>query len=188
MRTASGSPDPRGFALLEVLITAGIVVAVAAGASQIVAIAIRAGHAARVRTMATMLAAQKMEQLRSLAWTHITAGSPPASVFSLSSSDATTDLSSDPATDAGPGLLPSPGGTLGANVPYYVDYLDGDGRWLGRGASPPGSAAYVRRWAVQPLAADPDNILVFHVLVTTRGAPGAVSSDAARLVTIEARK
>ena len=132
-----------------------------------------------------MLAAEKMEQLRSLAWTHITTSSP---AISMSSSDVSTDLSSDPATDAGPGLLPSPGGTLHANVPYYVDYLDGEGHWLGCGASPPGSAVYVRRWAVQPLASDPENVLVFQVVVTTRAAVGVMSPDAARLVSIEARK
>lgn len=180
MRTVVGSPDSRGFALLEVLITAGIVVAIAAGASQIVAIAIRASHGARVRTMATMLAAGKMEQLRSLTWTHTTTGSP---AVSMSSSDVSADLSSEPATDEGPGLLPSPGGTLDANVPYYVDYLDGEGHWIG-----PDSAVYVRRWAVEPMASDPENILVFQVVVTTRATGGAMSPDAARLVSIEARK
>ena len=185
MRTVVGSPDSRGFALLEVLITAGIVVAIAAGASQIVAIAIRASHEAHVRTMTTMLAAGKMEQLRSLTWTHTATGSP---AISMSTSDVSTDLSSEPATDEGPGLLPSPGGTLDANVPYYVDYLDGEGHWLGRGAPPPESAVYVRRWAVEPLASDPENILVFQVIVTTRARGGAMSPDAARLVSIEARK
>ena len=185
MRTNVGGLDSRGFALLEVLITAGLVVGIAAGASQIVAIAIRASHGARVRTMSTLLAAEKMEQLRSLAWTHTTTSSP---AISISSSDVTTDLSSDPANDAGPGLLTSPAGTLQANVPSYVDYLDGDGRWLGRGAAPPTSAVYIRRWAVQPLASDPDNILVFHVVVTTRATNGAVSPDAAMLASIEARK
>jgi type II secretory pathway pseudopilin PulG len=185
MRAVIGSPDSRGFALLEVLITAGIVVAIAAGASQIVAIAIRASYEARVRTMATMLAAAKMEQLRSLTWTHTTTGSP---AISVSLSDVSTDLSSDPATDEGPGLLPSPGGTLDTSVPYYVDYLDGEGHWLGRETAPPDSAVYVRRWAVEPLASDPENILVFHVVVTTRATGGAISTDAARLVTIEARK
>jgi type II secretory pathway pseudopilin PulG len=185
MRAGVGRLETRGFALLEVLITTGIVVAIAAGASQIVAIAIRASHAAHVRTMSTLLAAQKMEQLRSLAWTHITTPSP---AISISASDVTTDLSSDPATDAGPGLLPSPGGTLQGNVTYYVDYLDGAGRWLGRGMSPPGSTVYVRRWAVQPLASDPENTLVFQVVVTTRPAAGVMSPDGARLVSIEARK
>lgn len=185
MRTTVGGLDTRGFALLEVLITAGLLVGIAAGASQIVAIAIRASHGARVRTMSTLLAAEKMEQLRSLAWTHTTTSSP---AISISFSDVTTDLSSDPASDAGPGLLPSPDGTLQGNVPAYVDYLDGEGRWLGSGTAPPGSAVYIRRWAVQPLASDPENILVFQVVVTARSASGIVSADAAHLAGIEARK
>jgi type II secretory pathway pseudopilin PulG len=185
VRTAVRSLNSAGFALLEVMITAGLVVAVAAGASHVLAIAVRASHGARLRTMASMLAAEKIEQLRSLAWTHITTSSP---AISISSSDVTTDLSSDPATDFGPGLLPSPPSTLDANVAGYVDYLDGDGRWTSGSGSPPPSAVYIRRWAVQPLASDPENILVFQVVVTTRVPGGGISPDAARLVSIVARK
>jgi type II secretory pathway pseudopilin PulG len=177
--------DSAGFALLEVLITAGLVVAVAAGASHILAIAVRVSHGARVRTMASMLAAEKIEQLRSLTWSHVTTSAP---AISISSSDFTTDLSNDPATDSGPGLLPSPPATLEANVAGYVDYVDGAGRWVGAGGSPPSSAVYIRRWAVRPLASDPENILVFQVVVTTRTPRGVVSPDAAHLASIEARK
>jgi hypothetical protein len=177
--------DGAGLALLEVLITAGLVIAVAAGASHIVAIAVRASHSARVRTIASMLAAEKIEQLRSLAWSHVTTSGP---AISISFSDFTTDLSNDPATDSGPGLLPSPPGTLEANVAGYVDYLDGAGRRVGAGASPPATAVYIRRWAVRPLASDPENMLVFQVVVATRAPAGVRSPDSVRLVGIEARK
>jgi hypothetical protein len=100
----------------------------------------------------------------------------------------TTDLSNEPATDDGPGLLTSPAGTLTSNVTGYVDYLDGNGRWIGRGPSAPPPAVYVRRWSVRPLASDPDNTLVFEVVAGTRGPDGAMLSDMVRLVTIEARK
>ena len=185
MRTPVRRLNSAGFALLEVLITAGLVIAVAAGASHILAIAVRASHSARVRTMASMLAAEKIEQLRSLAWSHVTTSGP---AISISASDFTTDVSINPATDSGPGLLPSPPGTLEANVASYVDYVDGAGRWVGGGGSPPPSAVYIRRWAVRPLAGDPENILVFQVIVTTRVPAGVTSPDAARLVSIEARK
>ena len=185
MRTPVRRLNSAGFALLEVLITAGLVVAVAAGASHILAIAVRASHGARMRTMASMLAAEKIEQLRSLGWSHVTTSAP---AISISSSDFTADLSNDPATDSGPGLLPSPPGTLEANVACYVDYVDGAGRWVGAGGLPPPSAVYIRRWAVRPLASDPENILVFQVVVTPRAAGGVISSDAAHLVSIEARK
>ncbi len=183
--TATHPARPRnGFALLEVLLTATLVVAVAAGGAHLVAVAIRAGHGARVRTMTAMLAGEKMEQLRSLAWSH-TATTDPA--ISMSFSDLTADLTRDPADDSGPGLLPSPAGTLASDTRGYVDYLDGYGRVLGAGASPPASSVYVRRWAVEPLASDPDNILVFRVIALPRMG-GVISPDATRLVTIEARK
>jgi type II secretory pathway pseudopilin PulG len=185
VRTPVRRLNNAGFTLLEVLITAGLVVAVAAGASHILAIAVRASHSARVRTMASMLAAEKIEQLRSLTWSHVTTSSP---AISISSSDFTTDLSTDPATDSGPGLLPSPTGTLEANVVHYFDYLDGSGRWAGGIGPPPPSAVYIRRWAVRPLASDPENILVFQVVVSTRAPGGMISPDAAHLASIEARK
>ena len=185
MRSPIRRVDDAGFALLEVLITAGLVIAVAAGASHILAIAVRASHSARVRSMASMLAAEKIEQLRSLAWSHVTTRDP---AISISFSDFTTDLSNDPATDSGPGLLPSPPGTLEANVAGYADYLDGAGRRVGAGGSLPATAVYVRRWAVRPLASDPENILVFQVVVATRAPAGVNSPDSVRLVGIEARK
>src|SRR4029453_15968739 len=80
-----------------------------------------------------------MEELRSLAWTHISTSAP---AISMSVSDLTTDLSNDPATDDGPGLLRSPAGTLTSNVDGYVDYLDATGRWVGRGSSVPATAVY----------------------------------------------
>jgi len=139
----------------------------------------------RVRTLATMLAAEKMEQLRSLTWTHVTTSGP---AISMSTSDVTTDLSNDPATDDGRGLLVSPAGTLTSNVVGYVDYLDANGRWIGHGPSAPPSAVYIRRWAVRPLLGDPDNILVLEVVAGTRGSGGAMLADMTRLVTIEARR
>ena len=184
MGTAFRRSTDDGFALLEVLITAGLVVTVAAGSSHILSIAIRATHSARVRSIGSMLAAEKIEQLRSLAWTHTTTAGP---AISISSSDFTSDLSTDPATDAGPGLLPSPPGTLDANVAHYVDYLDGSGTIV-TGGSPPAAAVFIRRWAVRPLTSDPGNILIFTVVVTTRARGGVPSADAVRLVTVVARK
>jgi type II secretory pathway pseudopilin PulG len=174
-----------GFALLEVLIASAIVITIAAGASLVAALAIRATQQARMRTLAMMLAVQRMEQLRSLAWTHITTASP---ALSMSSSDVTTDLSRDPATDAGPGLLLSPAGTLDANVAGYVDYLDGSGRWVGNGPVPPSAAVYVRRWSVAAGVSDPDDLLALTVVVGMRGASRVALSDAVRLITLESRK
>ena len=117
----------------------------------------RASHAARVQTLATVLAAQKMEQLRSLTWSFGAAGEPL--------SDDYTDLSSDPPAGSGPGLQRSPAATLEADFSSYVDYLSSAGVSV---ASRP-AAAYTRRWAVEPLASDPENILVLQVRVIGSG-------------------
>jgi type II secretory pathway pseudopilin PulG len=175
----------RGFALLEVVLTSAIITTIAAGACGVLAMTLRASHRARVHTTATMVAARKMEELRSLSWTHISTSAP---ALSMSSSDLTTDLSNDPATDDGPGLLRSPNGTLTSNVDGYVDYLDATGRWVGRGSSVPVAAVYIRRWAVQPHASDPDNLLVFDVVVGTRGPHPPLLADSIHLVSMEARK
>src|SRR5206468_11871941 len=134
MRSPCGPLNRSGFALLEVVIASAIMTTVATGTCVVLTLAIHASQAARTRTIATIIASEKMEQLRSLSWTHITTRAP---AISMSASDVTTDLSNEPATDDGLGLLRSPAGTLDANIVGYVDYLDADGRWVGRGASVP---------------------------------------------------
>ena len=49
----------------------------------------------------------------------------------------------------------------------WVDYLDRDGRWMGRGAVPPAGALFVRRWNVSPLPSAPGSALALQVLVTS---------------------
>jgi hypothetical protein len=185
MRSLYALLNHSGFALLEVVTASALLATMAAGTCAVVAMAIHARQTARTRTIATMAASEKMEQLRSLSWTHITTSAP---AISMSWSDVTTDLSRDPATDDGSGLLSSPPGSLDSNIVGFVDYLDAGGRWVGRGASAPGAAVYIRRWAVQPLASDPDNVLVLQVVAGTRSAQGTLLSDCVRLATAEARK
>jgi len=185
MRSSDHTSHSSGFALLEVIIACAIATTVAAGASVVLSMAIQANHHARIRTIGTMAAARKMEQLRSLAWTHMATSAP---AISMSQSDVTTNLGIDPATDDGPGLLPSPAGTLTSNTDGYVDYLDANGRWVGGGATVPAAAVYVRRWSVQPHASDADNLLVFDVVVGTRGTNPASLGDAIHLVSMESRK
>lgn len=174
-----------GFALLEVVIACAIATTVAAGSAMVIAMSIQANQRARTRTMATVLAIRKLEQLRSLAWTHTTTSSP---AISMSSSDVTTNLSNDPPTEDGQGLLASPGGTLTANIEGYVDYLDGYGRSVGRGTSAPAAAVYIRRWSVDASRSDPGNLLLFQVLVGPRQSNDLIVGDAVHLVTLEARK
>jgi hypothetical protein len=141
--------------------------------------------------MATALAAQKMEQLRSLAWTESTDITTGARLLE---SDRTTDLSIDPEDDAGRGLEPSPDGTLDDDVPPYVDYVDANGAWAGNGSDPPQRAVYSRRWSIRPLDEDPADTLVLQVRVTWARERRPVSwtgsqrpLDDVRLVSIRSR-
>ncbi len=164
-----------GFTVVEVLVSLLLIAVTAVGTAQLFAVSIRATHAARNQTSTTVLAAQKLEQLRSLTWGFDEAGT------GLPVTDSTTDLSQDPPTNSGTGLNPSPAGTLSANVAGYVDYLDGRGQWVGSGANPPGTAVFIRRWSIEPLPTNPNNTLVLQVLVTTvkRESQGGAAAAAA---------
>ena len=143
-------PVMKGFTLLEVLVAMALLALAVAGVAGLAGVARQSATAARSHTMATLLAAQKMEQLLALTWRLDLAGS------GLPESDTSTDLSYDPPQSGGAGLNASPAGTLQSDTAGYVDYMDAAGRWLGRGAPAPAAAAYVRRWSVQasPLNAD----------------------------------
>jgi hypothetical protein len=121
-----------------------------------------AGAAARDQTSTTMLAAAKLEQLRSLTWAY-----DPSAASPIPRSDTTANVSVEPPDDSGTGLLASPSGTLTSSMPPFVDYLDVQGRWLGNGTTPPSSAAFIRRWSVEPLPEDPQRALILTVRVTT---------------------
>ena len=153
-----------GFTLVEVLIAVAILIAISVGVAQLIAVSTHAMRAAREQTSTVVLAAAKMDQLRSLAWSY----EPTASgVPALPRSDRVTDVSHPAHGLNGVGLRASPEGTLARNMPPYVDYLDRSGRWVGHGDDVPANASFIRRWAVRPLPDDPDRTLVLQVLVTT---------------------
>jgi prepilin-type N-terminal cleavage/methylation domain-containing protein len=179
-----------GFTIVEVLVALTLIACSAIGVAQLFHVAVASTRAARHQTSTSTLAVQKLEQLRALRWVW-------ASETGLPDQDASTDLSTDPATDTGVGLTPSPAGTLAANVPGYVDYLDARGSWVGTGAIPPGPAMYIRRWSIDPLPADPGNTLLLQVLVTTirrasQAAPGPGErtrlADEALVATVTTRR
>jgi prepilin-type N-terminal cleavage/methylation domain-containing protein len=153
-----------GFTLIEVLIAVAIFITIALGVAQLIAVATRAMRSSREQTSAVILAAAKMDQLRALAWTY---ESSAPGLPALPRSDRTTDLSHPDHAEDGAGLTTSPAGALGSNMPPWVDYLDGAGRWVGHDSEAPPDAVFIRRWAVRPLPADPERTLVLQVLVTT---------------------
>jgi len=176
-------PRVRGFTLVEVLAAVAILTAALLSLAPLLGAALKASREAERATVASALAVERIEQLRSLAWGFDEDGQPAG--------DTTTDLSGPQPSGAGTGLAASPPGTLDRDVPGFVDYLAGDGRWLGRGSRPPPGTAYVRRWAVVPLAADPDNGRVLEVVVLpaagTREPDPAASAAGTRLVSLKVR-
>ena len=69
------------------------------------------------------------------------------------------------------------------------------GRRHGGGVSPPPNATFARRWAIQPLPADPERSVVIQVLATPNFARGAADTGVvtrlpgeARLVTVRTRR
>jgi prepilin-type N-terminal cleavage/methylation domain-containing protein len=160
MAPARSSCNSRGFTLVEVVIAIGLLTMVSLGVAQLFAASTRANLSARSGTSTTTMAEQKMEQIRSLTWGFDLAGQ------GLPVSDTTTNLAVYPMTSNGTGLNPSPADSLEQNVTGFFDYVDAAGVWVGTGATPPGTAAYVRRWAINPLPTNPNNTLVIQVLVT----------------------
>jgi prepilin-type N-terminal cleavage/methylation domain-containing protein len=171
--------NAQGFTLVEVLTSMAILVCVAAGVAQLVAGALGAVRASWEQSSTAIMAAAKMEELRSLAWTYEPA---EPGVAGVPRSDRTTDLSRpDRPARANAGLSLSPANALSVNSPPYVDYLDDCGRWVGNGNDPPEGAVFIRRWAIVPLADDQERTLALHVLVTTvRQEQGRVSSRRGR--------
>ncbi len=178
----------RGFSLIEVLAATTILTVALAALAQLFAISAKSNSSAKATTFASVLAQQKMEQLRGLTWGFDTLGLPLT--------DTTTDITIVPEMAGGHGLSPSPAGTLGQNTDGYCDFIDKNGAWLGGGQTPPASTAYIRRWSVEPLPTNPNNTVVLQVLVTRWRNRGSADTavgvnrlpDEARIVSVKTRK
>jgi prepilin-type N-terminal cleavage/methylation domain-containing protein len=163
-----------GFSLIEVLVAVAVLATTAVGVAGLFTIAALSTRTAHNQTIAMLFAMDKLEQLRGLEWSFDAYGAPV--------SDTTSDVSIQPVTSLGIGLGASPPDSLRRNTAGYVDYLDQTGRWVGTGAQPGAGAVYLRRWSIQPLTVDPENTLVFQVLVTpVPGGSNAVQGQAATL-------
>jgi len=168
-----------GFSLLEVVIATGVMAGALVTLGQLLALSVSTTRAAHALTYTAVLAEQKMEQLRSLAWRFDSQGLP------------VTDRETD-----GTGLSQSPPDTLTSNVNGWVDYVDRFGNALGVGPKPPARTVYVRRWSIEHLPGNADNTIVMQVLVTprmNRGAADAAGSTLrlpgeSRLVSVKTRK
>jgi prepilin-type N-terminal cleavage/methylation domain-containing protein len=177
-----------GFTLVETLVATTMLAVALTALAELFAISVKNNAVAKNGTFTSVLASQKMEQLRSLTYGF--------DVLGLPVTDTTTDTSVSPETPTGgTGLAPSPTNTLRESTDGYVDYLDANGVMLGGGTVIPNNTAYIRRWFVEPLPTNPNNTLVLQVLVTrsrNRGAAdiGSVARgpEEARLITVKTRK
>ena len=176
----------RGFSLIEVLVAAAVTTIGTLALAQLCAMSMRMNQDALATTVATILAAQKMEQLRALAWTWDALGVPI--------SELTTDTTVvPPSSSGGTGLSASPPGTLVTNTPGYCDFLDQNGGTLGGGTAPPAATVFVRRWSIVPGRPAPGDALAIQVSVSRvgnrrRAGSTAIGSDEVRLLGIRTRR
>jgi type II secretory pathway pseudopilin PulG len=178
-----------GFSLLEVLFATTLLTVGIGSLAQLFVISTRANSSARATTFTTVLAQQKMEQLRSLTWGFDSLGLP----LTDTSTDITAALE---APTGGKGLTPSPAGTLGENTDGYCDFLDINGQSLGGGTTPPADTVFIRRWSVEPLPTNPNNTLVLQVLVGSNRPRGSADQAVgvnrlpyeARIISVKTRK
>lgn len=178
-----------GFSLLEVMIATSIMTVGVLGLAQLFALSTTSNSSARGTTYASVLAGQKLEELRGLTWGFDTEGIPM--------SDTATNTAVSPETGTGgTGLSPSPSTALQENTAGYVDYVDQFGNKVGTGGTtPPAGAVYTRRWSIEPLPTNPNNTLVIQVLVTRLRNRGTADQgdvrrlpDEARVITVKTRK
>ena len=189
MATFRCNGNESGFSLAETIIATGIMAASIAGLGQLFAVSVLSNRTARNTTFASVLATQKMEQLRGLTYGFDTLGLPLT--------DTSTNLAVNPLSPTGgKGLSPSPTGALRANTDGYVDYLDVYGKTVGTGGTTiPNGTTYIRRWTIEPLPTNPNNTVVLQVLVTRSTNRGSADTgkvdrlpDEARIITVKTRK
>jgi type II secretory pathway pseudopilin PulG len=189
-KSSCNAKSESGFTLLEVCIATGLLIAAVVSLAQMFALATRTNTMARKTTYATVLAEQKVEELRALTWGFDSSGVPI--------SDTTTNTSVVPEQpNGGVGLTPSPADALRQNTPGYVDFLDQFGNKLDAPAGqPPDGTIYIRRWSIEPLPTNPNNTLIIQVLATrfrNRGADNDAGKvrrlpEEARVITVKTRK
>jgi type II secretory pathway pseudopilin PulG len=182
----SGQRDfDSGFSLIEAVVATSIVCVAVVSLAELLALATRTNVASRKTTRAVILAEQKMEQLKALAWSRDDSGIPVSDMASNLAAFPATGLCAEVVTGVAVGLMPSPSRSLAENIDGYVDYVDAQGCGLGGGAVPPPGSTHLRRWSIGTSGVDGDT-LVLQVLVTDRGIRTAAAEDAGRRMPDEA--
>ncbi len=153
-----------GVSLIETVIGLGLLATLAVSVAGLLATASRHSADTRHETMMLWLARERLEQLQALA---LAINRLPSGV-TIVLTDSVTDLSHDPPTVAGTGLMASPPDALERSCPGFEDHLDWRGRWVGADDGALSRAAYTRRWSIRAERRAGLDILVFDVIVSTR--------------------
>lgn len=166
-----------GFSLVEVVVASGVLAAALLALAQLFAGVITDTRRAREMSDATVLASQKVEQLRALAFGTDDAGLPVT--------DAEYDTAAEPErAGGGTGLAVSPPATVDRDTPGFVDFLDDRGTPVGPGPPAPAGTRYRRRWSISRLEGHGDDGRVIRVRVL-QGATGPVRAE---LVALRVRR
>jgi len=130
-----------GFTLLETVVATGILVTALAGIAQLLALSVRSTRDAGSQAAALAAAADKIEVLRSLAFTFDPVGAPVT----------------DP-------VLASPGGGLEQDTTGFADHVDARGTVVDPHSDEAGPV-FTRRWRITPLDMFIPEALVVEVCV-----------------------
>jgi type II secretory pathway pseudopilin PulG len=168
-RSVRRRPDlESGFSLIEAVVATTVLSVAVVSLAELLSTATRVNATSRQATRAVILAEQKLEQLRALAWYVEDGGVVVSDVSSNLAAFPATPACAAATNGAAVGLTTSPTGTLTTNVDGYVDYVDAHGCGLGGGVVPPAGSAFIRRWSIRPSDIGPGT-LAFEVLVSERG-------------------
>jgi hypothetical protein len=118
----------RGATLVEVTVAASLLVTMVAGTASLILLAHRVGEQIELLMQATALAAARLHVLRAVPWRYEIDGTAPEA----------------------PGLSLSPVDALDRDAAGYWDATDERGQPLSDSAA--AGAAFVRRWAIRPVA------------------------------------
>ena len=90
----------RGFSLVETIVATGLLAVALVTLAQLAGAGVQSGAAARARAATTLMAAQKMEQLRTLPWEAIVAMPPDVTDYLDASGDERCPGANAPCGDA----------------------------------------------------------------------------------------
>ena len=167
--------DARGFSLIEAVVGVSLLAVGVSAAAQVVLASGRANAASRQAAVVQLAARERMEQLRSLAWTS------DAALVPLS--DWSSDLTfTPPRATGGVGLGVAPANALVSNVAGYCDFLDSRGTWMSSGPQAPAGAVWVRRWSVALVNTLPDTLTLQVIVVPVSVGSGPAAVSVARAV------